>query len=692
MNDENIEIKKIINEWIATRNEEDQDSPSDFDSNADTNEFETEDENESYTSSLRLSDHPMSEWDYIKVSPKSNLADSTWDFSDYPSAGNKPIRVHFNYSYKRGFNLAAPVHLLPLRLTQALLFYRIPHVNLSGQVNSYSTLLTDSKKIMRISAFSIEHRLFESENGVSINEISQHTIENYINDLDTACQRWEFGYMLRFWGEVSSQGLLPKELALTGNLISKERVRELRTEYDEQSNPFLPLPMDDYATIFNYCLDMIEKYSQDCLWLYETFKHSLVGAYSTPSKISNNFNSLSPSSIEGVATFKSFNPVLLPDGTPWWPLSTRQRISKHNQGEYICISHIAKVITSLTDACCLLILCVTGMRRSELVTLKSDCLTYENDPWITYTVFKTSQASQGDLKKIPIPNCAAKAIEILKIIGHESRTYGNHCYLLSKFYKSSFGNPASITSAERSCNRVAGSLGIDEKIHPHRFRKSLALYLIHQDPKNLDIIRNLFSHTSLRMTLKYILSLPGVHEEVKKTLVEENSEILATVLKAVLDNKIGGIGGMRILKTSEESPILRAKLQNDGKESLSQYIASFLDEGVKLLHRTNMAICLKTPGLASPTPCDPLEDEYQSKLHPNIFACDPFNCRFAVFVEDNIPALENEIIFHNNIINHHYCGNRQKSFSQERIKDAHKRLEEIIGDAANTFLKKVSNG
>lgn len=245
---------------------------------------------------------------------------------------------------------------------------------------------------------------------------------------------------------------------------------------------------------------------------------------------------------------------------------------------------------------------------------------------------------------------------------------------------------------ERACNRVANNLGIDYRVHPHRFRKSLALYIIHQDSRNLEIIKRLFSHRSLKMTLRYILSLPGVNDEVKATLIEENTEILVEVLQGVISGQIGGIGGKRLAKTANSSPILRAKLQNAGKESLSQYVASLLDEGVKLLHRTNLAICMRTPGLTSESPCDAKNDSPGSRLHPNLFACDPYNCRYAAFVEANVPSLKNEIIFHDNMIKHRYCGATQKEYSQRRIAEAFKRLHEVVGDEAHIFLKQVAHG
>lgn len=688
-------IKEILDEWVVSQQSEDDDLELGLAVEADDETEEEIDEGNpvDYTSTLiRLGDYELDEIKRLKVSPDSSFGDLTWDFCVYPSAGNRPIRINFGYKRKEGIDLSQPSYEKLLLLVQALLFYRIPHVNPAGRVRSYSSLLSDHHKIFRIAAFCVHCGVYDEFSGFSVNSVSSFTVERYIADLESDGKRWEFCYMLRYWHEISRQGMLPSELSLMEDLVTAEQVSSYRSQYDSQSSPYVPLPLDDYAAIFNHCALMVESYAEDCLWLYQTYKHVLVGALDYPDRLPRSDASYLTNDELGVAAFRAYSPTTTA-GSPWWPLSVLKKVSEEQSGEYIRNVDIVKTIVSLIDACSLLILCVTGMRRSELISLKADCLSEDKQgSWLSYYVFKTSVASQGDLKRIPIPSVAAKAIRILITLGHESREYGGHDYLFSKFWRTHFGKQASIAALEHSCRRVAAAVGIDQNLHAHRFRKSLAMYIIHQDPRNIEVIRKLFSHASLRMTLKYILSLPGVNEEVKRVIVEENSEILSVVLRAVLEERIGGIGGRRILRTAEQSPILKAKLQNEGKESLSQYVASLLDEGVKLLHRTSMAICLKTVGLTSFTPCDPKNGVHEAKLHPNIFACDPFNCRFAAFVEENVPALENEIIFHNNMLKHDYSSASQKNFSQQRIKEAHMRMSEVIGEAADAFLRKVASG
>ena len=166
--------------------------------------------------------------------------------------------------------------------------------------------------------------------------------------------------------------------------------------------------------------------------------------------------------------------------------------------------------------------------------------------------------------------------------------------------------------------------------------------------------------------------------------------MLLEVLEGVVGGRIAGEAGKRIRRSIERSPQFVTRLQDKGKETLVQYVESMLDQGIKILHRTNLAICMKTPGYIEAAPCDGKNEDASEKVHPNLFACDPFNCRFAAFVEGNIPALRNEVLFHSRLITHPYSGDNQKRFSKRRIDEAIKRLEELGGNEG--FIGEIANG
>lgn len=642
----------------------------------------------------------VSEWDLIILSKKSKFGDVLWDFSEYPHAAKRQVRINWDYRSKDGVNLSEPRYKHWARIIKALSFYSVPHFSVSSYVRSYGSLASKSNKFRKLLALFKKNGLYLGEFGQpgfrTINDLSPETIEIFIQDLSVAYKKWETAHAIQFWQKISLGKLLPEEYSISEQLITKKYVGTLRDEYDSQAKPYAPIELDDYANIINHCIKMVETYSVDVLWLYDTYYPTIVGGFEYPERALLKPDGLSSGSEEGVNAFQEYQPVSY-EGVAWWPIRVKDRVGKHTKNSkpwgYIDVSDIISVTASLMDACCVIILATTGMRRSEVMHLLSGCVTQDYEGhWLRYTVFKTSRASQGDSKRIPIPKITAAAIAIVERLCHEARAFGDTDRLFVSINKGHFGRPTHAAYPERAVKRVSLAVDADESIHPHRYRKTLAMYLIYQDPKNIEIVRQLFSHASLKMTLRYIMSLPGIDDEIKKIIVQQNVDVLLEVLDGALTGRIGGKAGKRLEKAIEDKPQFLASLQDKGKETLVQYIDSMLDQGIKILHRTNLAICLKTPGYLESSPCDAKNDDPATKLHPNLFACDPFNCNFAAFVEANIPAMRSEIIFHDKLMRHPYSGTRQKSFSERRIAEVAKRLVEIGELDTYSFIRETSNG
>lgn len=653
-----------------------------------------EDSEEEISAHLSLANIPVEEWGSIAVSPLSFFRDNYWDFSCYPNALPKGTRLNFDYDNTLGINATDPQYIHWLHIAKALCFYSVPHFAVSAWIRSYGSLASRKTKLLRLFEIFMFENLYigdpSSPSFRTINDLSRETILAYIDRQPSHGLKWEVAFTIQFWQKLSKSDLLPPQYAITEAFVEKADVSLHRMAYDNSTNPFAPIPLDDYAEIINYCLTMVDEYGEDVIWLYQTYYPTLVGAFDHPARMELRPTGFSTGSPEGIGAFKAYTPKFV-SGVPWWPIQIKYRVV--DGSEYIDYAMVATCIAGLIDACCVLILATTGMRRSEISNLRSSCVTYNADgAWLTFTVFKTSVASQGDRKTIPIPNATAHAIELMERLFADARKYGGHDYLFAVITRQFFGNRAHGAYPERAVKRVAQAAGVDEAIFPHRFRKSLAMYLIYQDPRNIDLIRHLFSHRSLKMTLRYILSLPGVHSEIRKIVIDQNVELLSEIIQGVLQDRIGGIGGKRVKATINRSTIFKAKLRDDGKETLIQYIESLLDQGIQLLHRTNLAICLKTPGLTEDSPCVGKNERAVTKLHPNLYACDPLDCRYAAFLERDIPALESEIVFHNHLTQHPYCGEEQRRFSEQRIKDAFMRLREIDEIHATQFMRQVANG
>ncbi len=253
-----------------------------------------------------------------------------------------------------------------------------------------------------------------------------------------------------------------------------------------------------------------------------------------------------------------------------------------------------------------------------------------------------------------------------------------------------FGKPLHLSSINGFLVRWCEELGLNEMIHPHQFRKTLAMFLIYQDTVNLPLIKRLFSHKSLKMTLVYITKLPGIAQEVKLALLEQNMELIGELLEAARKGVIGGSAGLRI-KENIQSGKYAAMLNDDGWETLDQYVDSLLDEGLTLLHRASLGvICTKTPAVDQAAPCDPPFAQKIKRLHPNIQNCDPLECKWAVFTENSVLKLVNEIKAHRKWLKHKYASEGQKQFSARTIASSQERLLELDFNEEGEKLATVS--
>ena len=659
--------------------------------------FDDDDLNEEIPPVYVLKDVPPDQWNDIVLSKASKFGDARWDFTSFPHVSKKQAIANFDYVNNIGVNIMDPPYKHWERICKILVFYSIPHFAASNLVRSYGSMSTRKSRFLRLLALFQVERLYIGEIGSAqfrtINDLSQSTVERFILGLPTPGLRWEVSHAIQFWQKLSNGRLLPAEYSIFFNYVSRQEVARHRKEYDEMCSTYQPIALDDYANIVNHCIRSVEQYSDDVIWLYDTYYPTVVGGFDDPDRAALKPRGLSSGSQAGVEAFRNYQPVQH-EGQPWWPLKIIERESPHTSKSkpwgFVSSTSVLSLIVSLLDACCVTILASTGMRRSEVMGLRSGCVERDAEGfWVRYTVFKTSKASQGDKKRIPIPDITAKAIAIIERLCNESRIYGGHDHLFSSINRVNFGWATHAAYPERAVKRVADAVGADETVHPHRFRKTLAMYLIYQDPANIDIVRQLFSHVSLRMTLRYVMSLPGVNDEMKRIIAEQNVDVLLEVLEGAITGRIGGEAGKRIRHSVENSPQFVARLQDRGKEALVQYVESMLEQGIKILHRTNLAICMKTPGYIEAAPCDGKNEDASEKIHPNLFACDPFNCRFSAFVEADILPLRNEVVFHRRLISHPYSSDAQKRFSRRRITDALKRLGEL-GESQDTVMGMVN--
>lgn len=132
---------------------------------------------------------------------------------------------------------------------------------------------------------------------------------------------------------------------------------------------------------------------------------------------------------------------------------------------------------------------------------------------------------------------------------------------------------------------LAKRLGVDlrpggRRVHPHRFRKTigrLAGVALWNSPL---VLRQLFGHKDIEMTLHYILSDPGIREEAEKVLRELRVMHCADALQQVRDavkagipNPFGGAGGARLQRAVIEHEVREATSGREWSATTSYNLA-----------------------------------------------------------------------------------------------------------------------
>ena len=429
--------------------------------------IDEDDSNEEIPPVFALKNVPMDEWNDIVLSKASKFGDPRWDFTSFPHVSKKQALINFDYINVVGVNLTDPRYRHWERICKFLVFYGIPHFAASNLVRSYGSLSSRKTRILRLLALFHAERLyigeFGSERFRTINDLSRATVEKFILGLSTPGMRWEVAHTVQFWQNLSNGALIPAEYSVILQYVSKADVARLRKEYDDACSPYQPIALDDYSSVVNYCIQFVEEYSRDVIWLYDTYYPTVVGGFDDPDRAAMKSGAVSSASQEGVNAFRNYQPVLH-DGQPWWPLNILERTSPHTSKSkpwgYIASTSIVSLIASLLDACCVTILASTGLRRSEVMGLRSGCVERDADGfWMRYTVFKTSKASQGDKKRIPIPDITAKAITIIERLCRESRIYGGHDYLFSSINRVHFGWVTHSAYPERAVKATSNNPG-----------------------------------------------------------------------------------------------------------------------------------------------------------------------------------------------------------------------------------------
>lgn len=283
--------------------------------------------------------------------------------------------------------------------------------------------------------------------------------------------------------------------------------------------------------------------------------------------------------------------------------------------------HIVKLSLALQASHLFISLLACAGRIGEVATLTRNCVSIERDGegYLNRHDYKLATNFQGDEHRSPAPpilqTCLGQQARLAAAFDHlpraimkgqmpETARFGDTLWV-------SIGGGMASEDAQvnldNALKNLANSVGVDPKpggkwVHAHRFRKTigrLAGIALFNSPL---VLKRLFGHKSIEMTLHYIMCDPGIREEAEMVLCELRimhcADALEEIHNAIANNLPlpgnGGAGASRLVtavENQEANLIQRGRVWTDGSAYELACLLTGQGKGWRLIN-TNI-VCSK---------------------------------------------------------------------------------------------------
>ncbi len=303
-------------------------------------------------------------------------------------------------------------------------------------------------------------------------------------------------------------------------------------------------------------------------------------------------------------------------------------------------------LSYLQTACFVLIAFATGMRISEILSLRERCCEMVKQPgqpdlvWLRGRVFKMQGVAAGrPAKWLGGPLCAM-AVAVLERLGRRVRRRLKVPYLWLEtpaFTRPRGSEPLTAMTIRIRLKNFVAMLGIKDTsgrpfhIHPHMFRRTFARHVARHDTTNLLALKEHFKHASLYMTDYYV----GSDHELWTLMVEEEENLfLETFDRALHSDYLAGPGGRHLKKKIDEA-IADGRLPKDfrgeaGSHLRKEMIRDLVESGQRIYPCAVSNYCWFRPDSALCTQGD----------HPLLKRCNPGACANSIITLEHKPHWE----------------------------------------------------
>lgn len=609
--------------------------------------------------------------------------------AEYPD-GNFPISAHSLYRqntwtiYVDRYGAVKRVSFedmtIPMReLKKAFTYHFLPDFAPFGNIRSYKTTYTQATLFTMLEKYVFEPNFLDGspESLALINHRMLNRALDAAKESQSSRHYHSLYYMIRFWGALSTQCLIPAHLNLKVKLEkvdTVERRKDVLRHFAGSLSTWQPYSEEDLSKLCEFAFFWTDKAMPKLLetvtyvkenGLDTTAKATIV-RYKTDQDVEKHLNI----NVDGVN--------LISASKKTYPYECHTR----KQHKYSWLRSYAASVDKVRNAVYILIALVTGLRSGELCALTFDDVTKYQDGSYGLNIkrFKTSDepSYDGEDDLIPLPRYIGQKIEDLeKLRSIYTLKAQNFIFQPTKGRKNL--NKPGTNLIQRITRELNAEVAVD-RIHTHRFRKTIAEILINRSERNIDIIRHLFGHKSYSMTLKYISRNPHLVRSVAQAIEQNYTAEFTSLLNSIKDGASSGPQAERILDRLKARPDAFAGKQL--KVTIYVYISHLLSSGEPLfIHRTALGTyCLSTESHVAPNlpPCLAHLKDVTSPRLPDPTHCD-LSCKHAVVVGKAAQALADNVTFYTTVLENggDSLTDKAKRLIAQKIESNSKHLETL---------------
>jgi len=603
------------------------------------------------------------------ISEHSLYCENTWVL--FINRYGTPKRVHFE-------GLTPPL----IALKKALIYYVIPEFAPFGTIRSYNTTTWQASLFFLLERYIFKNNFLDGD-AKSIEMINARLLNGALNEAkNTASSMRHYlslFYLIRLWGSLSTQGLMPDGLTLKVDMRAVDTVERQKDlmQFSGSMGTWKPFSEEELGTLVTHALFWTRQVLPRLLTLVDYVKEnkideqkkSAITRYKEDLEVEQQFNIVVE---DRVIVAASKNEYSYRNGNN----------PKFKAFVYNWINSYSAAIDNVRNAVYVLLALVTGLRVSEMQALRFEDVTKDGDGnyVLRVTRFKTSEDPNfhGDVDYLPLPKYVGERIEDLKKLRSVYTMIGQG-YLFQSCKGRRVINKPTGNMLHQVTRELEEATGID-RIHTHRFRKTIAQILINRSERNIDIIRHLFGHKSYSMTLQYIGRNPYLVRSVAQAIEQNYTAEFTELINAVTTSASSGPSADRLLERVRARPdaFQGARLQ----VTIFMYISNLLSAGEPLfIHRTAVgSYCLSTETYSSPNlpPCLAARQGAVTDALPDPTWCD-VSCEHAVVVEKARVAMEDNVRFYANMLENasDILSERAKKMLRDKIAGNTSHLERL---------------